>query len=60
MMFDDHDVTDDWNLTAGWEHAIYQHPASRRIVNNGLISYWLMQGIGNDAGEKTLSLLPSV
>ena len=57
MMFDDHDVTDDWNLTAGWEHAIYQHPVSRRIVNNGLISYWLMQGIGNDAGEKTLSLL---
>lgn len=57
MMFDDHDVTDDWNLTAGWEHAIYQHPVSRRIVNNGLISYWLMQGIGNDAGEKTLCLL---
>ena len=59
MMFDDHDVTDDWNLTAGWEQAIYQHPASRRIVNNGLISYWLMQGIGNDAGANSLSLLPS-
>ena len=57
MMFDDHDVTDDWNLTAGWEQAIYQHPASRRIVNNGLISYWLMQGIGNDAGDKTFDLL---
>ncbi len=59
MMFDDHDVTDDWNLTAGWEQAIYQHPASRRIVNNGLISYWLMQGIGNDAGDNSLSLLAS-
>ncbi|WP_404343093.1 metallophosphatase [Pseudoalteromonas mariniglutinosa] len=57
MMFDDHDVTDDWNLTAAWEQAIYQHPVSKRIVNNGLISYWLMQGIGNDAGQKTLALL---
>jgi len=57
MMFDDHDVTDDWNLTAGWEQVIYQDPVSRRIVNNGLISYWLMQGYGNDAGEKTASLL---
>ncbi|MBB1301370.1 MULTISPECIES: metallophosphatase [Pseudoalteromonas] len=57
MMFDDHDVTDDWNLTAGWEQVIYQHPVSRRIVNNGLISYWLMQGFGNDAGHKTAALL---
>ncbi|MGS0535934.1 alkaline phosphatase D family protein [Pseudoalteromonas sp. SaAl2] len=57
MMFDDHDVTDDWNLTAGWEQVIYQHPVSRRIVNNGLISYWLFQGFGNDAGHKTKSLL---
>ena len=57
MMFDDHDVTDDWNLTAGWEQVIYQHPVSRRIVNNGLISYWLMQGFGNDAGVKTAALV---
>lgn len=57
MMFDDHDVTDDWNLTAGWEQAIHQHPVSRRMVNNGLISYWLMQGFGNDAGIKTSALL---
>ncbi|MGB1301633.1 MAG: metallophosphatase, partial [Pseudoalteromonas tetraodonis] len=28
MMFDDHDVTDDWNLTAGWEQAINQNPSS--------------------------------
>lgn len=57
MMFDDHDVTDDWNLTAGWEQVIYQHPVSRRVINNGLISYWLMQGFGNDAGNKTGALI---
>jgi len=57
MMFDDHDVTDDWNLTAGWEQAINQNPSSKRIVNNGLASYWLFQGMGNDALHKTGSLL---
>lgn len=58
MMFDDHDVTDDWNLTAAWERAVYQNKNSRRIVANGIISYWLFQGIGNDNGEKTAALLP--
>ncbi|PAJ74214.1 metallophosphatase [Pseudoalteromonas sp. NBT06-2] len=53
MMFDDHDVTDDWNLTANWEQNIYQNPVSRRIVANGLISYWIFQGWGNDAGQKS-------
>jgi hypothetical protein len=57
MMFDDHDVTDDWNLTAAWEQAIEQHPASKRIVNNGLIGYWLFQGLGNDALINSGSLL---
>ncbi|MBZ2193918.1 alkaline phosphatase D family protein [Pseudoalteromonas arctica] len=57
MMFDDHDVTDDWNLTAGWEQAINENPSSKRIINNGLISYWLFQGMGNDALDKTGELL---
>ncbi|MBE0356439.1 hypothetical protein PPHE_a1380 [Pseudoalteromonas phenolica O-BC30] len=56
MMFDDHDVTDDWNLTAQWEQNISSNPASQRIISNGLLSYWLFQGLGNDAGlmSKTL------
>ena len=57
MMFDDHDVTDDWNLTAGWEQAINNNPSSKRIINNGLISYWLFQGMGNDALTKTSVLV---
>ncbi|MCW8328410.1 alkaline phosphatase family protein [Photobacterium sp. SDRW27] len=47
MIFDDHDVTDDWNLTVGWEKAAYENLLSRRIIGNGLISYWLCQGWGN-------------
>ncbi len=51
MIFDDHDITDDWNLTRGWEEAAYNHPFSKRIIGNSLISYWLCQGWGN-APEK--------
>ncbi len=47
MIFDDHDITDDWNLTRGWEEAAYEHPFSKRIIGNALIGYWLCQGWGN-------------
>lgn len=57
MMFDDHDVTDDWNLTAQWEQNISSNPASQRIISNGLLSYWLFQGLGNDAGSVSKTLL---
>lgn len=48
MIFDDHDVTDDWNLTAQWEQAAYQDPLAKRIIGNTLMAYWLCQGWGND------------
>lgn len=47
MIFDDHDITDDWNLSAKWERTVYEHPFSRRIVGNALIAYMLCQGWGN-------------
>ena len=47
MIFDDHDITDDWNLTRGWEEAAYGHPFSKQIIGNALIAYWLCQGWGN-------------
>lgn len=47
MIFDDHDITDDWNLTAAWELAAYQHPLSKRIIGNALLAYLLFQGWGN-------------
>lgn len=48
MIFDDHDITDDWNLTAAWEASAYGHPFSRQIIGNALIGYLLFQGWGND------------
>ena len=47
MIFDDHDVTDDWNLTADWERCAYGHPFSKRIIGNALVAYLLCQGWGN-------------
>jgi hypothetical protein len=47
MIFDDHDVTDDWNLTAAWEETAYGHPFSRRIIGNALLAYLVFQGWGN-------------
>ena len=44
---DDHDITDDWNLSARWESTAYNHPFSRRIVGNALLAYMLCQGWGN-------------
>ncbi len=51
MIFDDHDITDDWNLTALWEKNAYEHPFSRRIIGNSLFAYWLCQGWGNDPAK---------
>jgi len=47
MIFDDHDITDDWNLTARWEAQAYEHPFTKRIIGNGLMAYFLCQGWGN-------------
>ncbi|MCD5996918.1 alkaline phosphatase family protein [Pseudomonas sp. CDFA 602] len=48
MIFDDHDITDDWNLSANWEETAYGHPFSKRIIGNALIAYLLCQGWGNN------------
>lgn len=48
MIFDDHDITDDWNLSAQWEETAYGHAFSRRIIGNALIGYMLCQGWGNN------------
>ncbi len=47
MMFDDHEITDDWNLTKGIHHQLTTNAFSRRLVTNGLSAYWLCQHWGN-------------
>ena len=47
MIFDDHDVTDDWNINGGWYEKVRSLPLGRRVVANALAAYWLFQGWGN-------------
>ena len=56
MIFDDHDITDDWNLSARWEETAYGHPFSRRIIGNALLGYLLCQAWGNDPDACVTSL----
>lgn len=60
MIFDDHDVTDDWNLTAAWADAAYDHPFSRRIIGNALIAYTICQGWSNTPDVFAERLGPSL
>jgi len=48
MIFDDHDVTDDWNITHAWYDNVRKSSLGRRIVSNALAAYWAFQGWGND------------
>lgn len=48
MMFDDHEVTDDWYLNPTWRDRVLTNELGRMIVRNGLLSYALFQGWGND------------
>jgi len=49
MICDDHDVTDDWNMTIGFCNAVYAsaNGLGRRIVQNSLVAYALCQLWGN-------------
>jgi hypothetical protein len=60
MVFDDHDVTDDWNLSREWEEIAYGHPFSRRVIGNALIGYLINQGWGNRCESFDTPLLESV
>ncbi|MCI5148669.1 MAG: hypothetical protein D3916_04645 [Candidatus Electrothrix sp. MAN1_4] len=48
MIFDDHDVTDDWNITHSWYDAVRESELGRRIISNALAACWAFQSWGND------------
>jgi hypothetical protein len=45
--FDDHEITDDWNLTYDWCRKVYEKPLGRRMVQNGMVAFALFQAWGN-------------
>ncbi|WP_030325562.1 alkaline phosphatase D family protein [Streptomyces sp. NRRL B-3229] len=47
MIFDDHDVIDDWNTSAAWLEDMRALPWWRERLLSGLMSYWVHQHLGN-------------
>jgi hypothetical protein len=48
MIFDDHEITDDWNLDDNVYKTVNESKAGKRIVANGIAAYWAFQGWGNE------------
>jgi len=48
MIFDDHEITDDWYLTRDWRDQVLSRPLGINIIRNGLMAYTLFQAWGND------------
>jgi phosphodiesterase/alkaline phosphatase D-like protein len=47
MIFDDHDIRDDWNTSWTWHEEINRTPWWHERLMGGLSSYWVYQHIGN-------------
>ena len=47
MIFDDHDVRDDWNTSAVWRAQMREKPWWRDRIRSALVSYWVYQHLGN-------------
>ena len=47
MIFDDHDVRDDWNTSAVWRKEMADKPWWRDRIRGAISSYWVYQHLGN-------------
>jgi hypothetical protein len=47
MIFDDHDVRDDWNTSHAWQQRMRRQPWWSQRLHGALMSYWVYQHIGN-------------
>ena len=47
MIFDDHDVHDDWNTSARWRREVTAQPWWGRRIESAYQSYWVYQHLGN-------------
>ncbi len=51
MIFDDHDVIDDWNTSAAWRRDMQATSWWEERIIGGLSSYWVYQHLGNLSPE---------
>ena len=47
MLFDDHDVHDDWNISIDWLEEMRAKPWWHDRITGALVSYWAYQHLGN-------------
>ncbi|MCX4557680.1 alkaline phosphatase family protein [Streptomyces phaeochromogenes] len=52
MIFDDHDVIDDWNTSEAWVADMRATPWWSERILSGLMSYWVHQHLGNLPPER--------
>jgi len=51
MIFDDHDVRDDWNTSHAWRQDMQKTAWWEERITGALMSYWIYQHIGNLSPE---------
>jgi hypothetical protein len=51
MQWDDHDMSDDWNISRSWVEETQQKSWWHRRAVAGIMSYWVYQHLGNLAPE---------
>ncbi|MEU8637140.1 alkaline phosphatase D family protein [Amycolatopsis sp. NPDC048633] len=47
MIFDDHDVRDDWNTSQAWREEMTRESWWPERIRGALVSYWVYQHLGN-------------
>jgi hypothetical protein len=47
MIFDDHDVNDDWNISWTWVQEMRRQPWWEARIAGAFMSYWIYQHLGN-------------
>jgi len=52
MIFDDHDVHDDWNISSAWRRDYEAKPWWRPRITGAFMSYWIYQHLGNLSPEE--------
>ena len=52
MIFDDHEVVDDWNISVAWKRETRELPWWPERIAGAFMSYWLYQHLGNLSPEE--------
>jgi hypothetical protein len=55
MIFDDHEIIDDWNTSASWRSDMSAQPWWAERIASGLASYWVYQHLGNLGPDELLA-----